>query len=345
MKFPNTCNTSNNSPRTLTSHTAALHSPVVCNEHSGKNYIFVFAGRWKFLRVQFAYLFANLRVNGGVIDEVHYLMFSYDRDTEKKLSNLAHVVKIVTGQDIVILVYGADYVGAHPKSPFDGAFSASYIKYMLDVIENPCNKHFKLDDDVVYIHPGTFESLINREDDVCTIRFANIAGANWRISYIHQTMGIYNDSDFNPTGTKFPYDGRGVFGDWTNRLAELTLRAFLSLYNRKQLHRFIFNGTYLMADKHRFTINLFMIDRDAINMKALYQTLPIVPNDEYWWTLMYVQKTNPHCIVGGALVVHFSHSQNLNAMLNLKLLEEFEKVAYNELNARIPAEIWKFLGL
>ena len=99
-----------------------------------------------------------------------------------------------------------------------------------------------------------------------------------------------------------------------------------------------------MPDRHRFTINLFMIDREAINMKALYQTLPIVPNDEYWWSLMYVQKTNPHCIVGDALVVHFSHSQNLNAMLNLKLLEEFEKVAYNELHARTPAEIWKSLG-
>ena len=305
----------------------------------------MFAGRWKFIRVQFAYLFANLRVNGGVIDEVHYLMFTYDRDTEEKLSNLARVVKTVTGQDIVVLVYGASYVGAHPKDPFDGAFSASYIKYMFDVVENPCNKHFKLDDDVVYIHPGTFESLINRKDDACTIRFANIAGANWRSSYIHQTMGIYNDSEFNPTGTLFPYDPKGVHGgDWNDGLAKLTLRAFLSLYNRKQLHRFIFNGTYLMPDRHRFTINLFMIDREAINMKALYQTLPIVPNDEYWWSLMYVQKTNPHCIVGDALVVHFSHSQNLNAMLNLKLLEEFEKVAYNELHARTPAEIWKSLG-
>ena len=51
----------------------------------GRNIVFVFTGRWKFLRIQFMYLFRDLRKNGGVVDKVLYMMLNYEQETHSKL--------------------------------------------------------------------------------------------------------------------------------------------------------------------------------------------------------------------------------------------------------------------
>ena len=42
------------------------------SESRGRNIVFIFTGRWKFLRMQFMYLFRDLRKNGGIVDNVLY---------------------------------------------------------------------------------------------------------------------------------------------------------------------------------------------------------------------------------------------------------------------------------
>ena len=51
------------------------------SESRGRNIVFVFTGRWKFLRIQFMYLFRDLRKNGGIVDKVLYMMLNYDQET------------------------------------------------------------------------------------------------------------------------------------------------------------------------------------------------------------------------------------------------------------------------
>eukprot|EP00731_Ephydatia_muelleri_P004810 Em0002g986a len=127
----------------------------------GKNYVFVFTGRWRYLRVQFPYLFANLRVNGGVIDYIHYVMINYDPFTQGKLESLASMVRNLTENDETLVINYLSYPRGHPPSnPKKGAYATAYMYHdnINGIIRHPCNRYFKVDDDVVYIHPGTFEN-------------------------------------------------------------------------------------------------------------------------------------------------------------------------------------------
>ena len=304
--------------------------------YPGRNTVFVFAGRWRFLNIQFPYLFANLRINGGVIDRIMYMMVRYDSITHDNLLDLTNVVNTKLQQEVVTLNYMGYTPRQPPSSPF---FAEAYYDIIQDILRNPSNRYFKVDDDVIYIQPGTFENMISRNNNTsCTIRFANIAGANWRCSYIHQSMGLYNNKIINPIGLTFDYNIHAECGWKSLQCAQLSLDTFLSLYKGGQLDRYFFNGTILLEDKWRFSINFFMIDNDAIDCKALGKSWPIHYDDEYWWTVQYARQTNPHCIVGNSLVVHFSYFTTVNALLNSTLIEKFETIAHKE-HTDIPDEV------
>ena len=307
--------------------------------------MFVFTGRWRYLRVQFPYLFANLRVNGGVIDYIHYVMINYDPVTQGKLESLANMVRNLTENDETVVINYLSYPQGHPPSnPKKGAYATAYYDYINGIIRHPCNRYFKVDDDVVYIHPGTFENTLSRDrGEACSLRFANTAGANWRCSFIHQSMGIYNNSAINPNGLHFEFRTNGKCGWSSLPCARLSLDAFIALYKRKQLSRYLFNGTYLLTDKMRFSINFFMIDSSAISLKALAETWPIGQDDEDWWTRQYARKTNPHCIVGNSLVVHFSYSKTAKSLEHLNMIKEFEAIAVAETYTKVPPQIWSLL--
>ena len=66
-------------------------------------------------------------------------------------------------------------------------------------------------------------------------------------------------------------------------------------------------------------------------------------DDEHWWTSLYVQKTEPHCVVGKSLVVHFSYFTTLEALMaNASLINYFEQIADKE-HSDMPQEVWKIL--
>ena len=320
--------------------TDVTHNSTLCAQkpYPGLNTVFVFSGRWKFLTIQFPYLFANLRANGGVIDRIMYMMVKYDNNTHDKLLHLSDVVNRLLQQEVITL----NYMGYTPKQP-PLKYESAYYDLIEDIIRNPNNAYFKLDDDVVYIHPGTFESMIHRDRSTpCTISFGNIAGANWRCSWIHQEMGLYNDNLINPGGLKFNYDPFANCGWNSLECAKLSLNRFLSLYNNRQLSRYLFAGNLSLKDKHRFSINFFMINNETINFKAFIRSFPINSDDEDWWTVKYVKEMAPHCVIGNALVVHFSYSTTSEALMKLNLIDEFERIAYKE-NTNIPDQVWTVL--
>lgn len=298
----------------------------------------MFAGRWNYLKVQFLYLFANLRTNGGIIDRIMYMMIKYDHTTHDHLLKLASTINALLQYKAVVI----NYMGHAPYKP-PAAFSLAYYDIIEDVLKNPNNRYFKIDDDVIYIHPGTFESMIRREKNTpCTVRLGNIAGANWRCSYIHQSMGLFNDPSSNPKRLKFDFDIHAECGWKSLNCAKVSLNTFLSLYTKQQLDKYIFNGIISLEDKMRFSINFFMIDNGAINFRALLESGPIQDDDEHWWTSHYVRKTDPHCVVGGALVVHFSYFTTANALLNSTLMSQFENIAF-EMHRSTPYEVWQVL--
>ena len=82
-----------------------------------------------------------------------------------------------------------------------------------------------------------------------------------------------------------------------------------------------------------------MLDNYSINIKALLEMWPIHADDEHWWSFLYVTKTEPHCIVGNSLVVHFSYFPTMDALVNSALINVFEQIAYEE-HSDLPREVW-----
>ena len=322
-------------------------SPLTGNITDSKNHILIFSGRWRFLRIQIPYLYTNLRLNGGVIDVIDFMMVRYDKATRQNLVLFAEQTNGMFGLEIVRLHYLGYPPDQLPEDTFQaGLFPAVHYRLLELLKQRPNDRHFKLDDDIVYIHPGTFESMLRlRDPSVCNIHFGNIAGANWRCSCLHQEMGVYEDPLFNPDKLVFEFDPFAECG-W-NRLdcAEMGLRAFLHHYSLGSLDKMIFPGLYITGHAERFSINVFLFDRDMVHHKALMAAGPIANDDEGWWTVTYSRHVKTrNCIVGEGLVVHFSYSQNAASLEEKGLLAEFEKIAFNEVGDKLPTSIWELLG-
>ena len=308
---------------------------MIAGNNPSNNTVFVFTGRWRFLKIQFPYLFANLRVNGGIIDRIMYIMIKYDRNTHDHLVNLTRSVNRLLHQEVIVI----NYLGNAPYNP-PGTFASAYFDIIIDILRNPNHIYFKVDDDVVYIHPGTFEGMIRRNNSTpCTIQFGNIAGANWRCSHIHQSMGLFDNAIINPKRLKFDFDAHANCGWKSLECTNMSLYTFISLYREHQLERYHFTDIISLKDKLRFSINFFMLDNYSINIKALLEMWPIHADDEHWWSFLYVTKTEPHCIVGNSLVVHFSYFPTMDALVNSALINVFEQIAYEE-HSDLPREVW-----
>ena len=103
------------------------------------------------------YLFRDLRKNGGVLDKVLYMMLRYDKETQSRLIELTRVANSVLGEEIFELRYMGYTPGHPPRNPYPKA----YYDLFPEIIHNrPFDTYFKLDDDIVYIHPRAFEMMI-----------------------------------------------------------------------------------------------------------------------------------------------------------------------------------------
>ena len=322
--------------------------PLVCTATANKtredqsNVLTIFSGRWKFLRIYLPYIYRELRINGGVLDQVVFMMVDYDNFTYNRLLNF---VKLANSH-LRSNVFQFNFIGypLNHKPPYYSAFGDVYYQIFDDLMKHPYNRYFKSDDDIVYVHPGTFRKLIEEKNSCeCFLHFANIV-TNWRCNIKHQEMGIYNNNVINPKKLEFEFSSTANCG-WTSpECAELTLRAFLYYYYSEQLDKYIFPGREVLVKRTRFSINLHMLDMDLINMKALLEVGPIPPSDEEWWTEIYAHKfEQPNCIVGASLVVHFAYRETHERMIELGLLREFESIARKEIGQQMDEKLWDAL--
>ena len=86
-------------------------------------------------------------------------------------------------------------------------------------------------------------------------------------------------------------------------------------------------------------------DVDIVDFELMMQTGPI-KDDEVWWSIHYSSKVpQTNCIVGEALVVHFSYSITVKEMLDLGLLKEFENIVRIEVGQTFPETLWNATDL
>ena len=160
--------------------------------------------RWKFLRIQLAHIYRELHRNGGVIHEVWFMMIRYDKQTEQSLLKFIEVANNASKH----VIFSVHYLGRPPVH-----FHHAYKEVFDGIVQHPY-KYFKLDDDIVYIHPGAFRTMIEKQ----------IAGSNWRCSWLHQKNDVYNET--NPKHLVFEFDPHAHCGWKAADCAELTLCTF-----------------------------------------------------------------------------------------------------------------------
>ena len=323
--------------------------PFVCNSSrtavqnwSGTNTLIIYAGRWKFLRILIPYTYRELRSNGGVLDRVMFMMINYDAETLTHLTELVRVANKALKEEVFVMNFLGYPPGTGPPSKM--RYIIPYYQIFSEITKNSSNRFFKMDDDIVYIHPGTFRKMIeSKNSECCLLHFGNIV-SNWRCNCQHQEMGVYDSEIVNPKRLKFGFAPNAYCGWKSSECAELSLRTFLHHYHGRTLDQYLFNGLELLVKRKRFSINFYMLDRDVIDIKAMQEVGPIVSDDEKWWTVMYSSKfRRPNCIVGGALVVHFSYGMTYQRMLQAGFLVEFESIVQKEVGVLMNKELWEAL--
>jgi hypothetical protein len=314
-------------------------------DQAGINTLVVYTGRWKFLRILFPYIYRELRENGGVLDRVWFMMMNYDKETHDNLVQLTQIANKILKQPED--VFHLHFLGYPPGKlpPGKIRYTAPYYEMFDEMMQKSSNRYFKIDDDIVYIHPATFKNMVEaKNSQQCFLHSANIV-TNWRCNIKHQDLGIYNTSkEVNPKNLTFEFHPNGNCGWKSPECAELTLRTFLHYYHQGELDKYQFEGLELLNQRKRFSINFFLLDKDMINIKSMLEAGPIEKDDENWWSRTYAGKfKQPNCIVGGGLAVHFSYFPTYQKMLKSGLLREFESIVQKEVGSLMEKELWRAL--
>ena len=301
--------------------------------NTGRNILAIYTGRWKFIRIQLPYVYRELRSNGGVLDEVWFMLIRFDDTTISKVREFAQVANRILGKQVFSI---------HEESYKKGDYTYPYYEFFSHLTRFPYDRFFKFDDDIVYVQPRAFNHVLQKKDSSkCFMHFFNIAGSNWRCSWLHQKNGVYKET--NPRKLKFDYHPNGNCGWKSPECGELAIRTFLHHYKKNQLGIYTFNNLELTSDRKRFSINAFLLDKDLVDIKNMLRVGSIYGDDEKWWTMTLSGRVaHPNCIVGDALVVHFAYSTVVGKLLELGLLDEFVNIIKdNKTSFQVEDKLWK----
>ena len=303
----------------------------------GRNILAIYAGRWEFMRILLPYVYRELRSNGGILDEVWFMIIKVDNLTITKIKKFVQVANKAQGK-LIFSIHGK----LAKRKQVD--YTYPYYELFSHLKNFPNDRFFKFDDDIVYIRPRAFNYMVDTKNSSrCFMHFFNIAGSNWRCNWIHQRNGVYNET--NPNNLTFDFNPRAECGWKSEKCGELTIRTFLHHYKKHQLNQYYFKDMELTPDRSRFSINAYLLDKDLIDIKSMLEVGKIYRDDEKWWTVDYSAKApHPNCIVGEALVVHFAYQVVAKKLLSLGLLKEFSKIIQKTMNNFNAQEhVWKAL--
>lgn len=301
------------------------------------NTVCIFTGRWHFLRVLIPHIYRELRVNGGPIDRVWFMAMGCTDEDLKKLIAFATAANEILNEDVFVFhVYTTEKITGKHGRPF----ALAYCEMHANLLQYPNNHYFKIDDDVVYIHPGSFTKVIENKEKFpkCLLHLFNIAGGNWMCMRIIQDKGVFKEVD-NPGHINFHRVGGEGHSDSTT----FALNAFLHYQKKNEVEKLFFDSR---PDKKRFTMNAAMFDAGTFYPEILEKAETMrYTKDEPWWTSQYPtlgDRTN--CIVGDALAVHFSHAPPSRNLVKQGMLKKFEDVVISlKESMKMDDELWELL--
>ena len=290
-----------------------------CHEVPFFTKLFVYVGRWKFLRIQFPYLFRSLRINGGVIDVIEYLMFEYDESTLRNLKDLASHVNLLTGECTVSMIY-LDMMHGSPEF-LPSMYNTPY--YIFEIMKRqPYDIYFHLRDDVVYIHPQTFSSLLTQTNfSHCEMVIAN------SFEYAFNSK-LYQETDFQ----LYPTDS-----------GHAKLNAFFNYYYEKVVDVLLFDNMFEVSDNEPLIFALTMWSWGMVNIRAIQNTWHRTDNDNWRNNATVVNLgTRPNCVIADTLVFIFP---SIDLIDYSKHINHFENIVVKEIGRAMPNFIWNALGL
>ena len=94
------------------------------------NIVFLYCGRWHFLRIQLPYLYRDLRKNGGVVDKMQLMMIGYNKITLDKLINFTEAANSILMEE----VFSFHFMGYIPYSQ-SGKSTQKYNQALYEKVE------------------------------------------------------------------------------------------------------------------------------------------------------------------------------------------------------------------
>ena len=166
-----------------------------------------------FLRILLPYLYRELRQNGGAVDRVIFAVIGYTEEAQSKLKNFVTAANGILKDEAFQFLYlkedpsppyvpGARHLypfyrkfyrlqavpfwsvrssffalgySARPRLSRKGLLAVYKFYYVVlqRLLRNPSDVYFKVDDDIVYVHPNVFGSMINNKDtSECFLHYA-----------------------------------------------------------------------------------------------------------------------------------------------------------------------------
>jgi hypothetical protein len=302
------------------------------------------------LKILLPYLYRDLRVNKGVIDQVIVCTVMCPPADLVKLKLFANAVNEIFHQEIFRFEHlGRAAYDPQKKSYFSAPsfmiWREPHFIFVPIAMSNPSVNFVKLDDDVVYVHPTAMRNLFGmRNATNCSSYVANTVN-HVTTNVIHQDMGIYDDDELNPRKLFFK-DNKGKpvqCGYFWRSCASLTLTTFLKNYKEGKLDKYMWNHNRAL-DFGRIGINAYSFDHTSFERDALRASAFNVMflTDEHWLTLVYSYSAKrPHCINGQSLMVHFSYGSTHKYLTDkTDFLDKFECIVHDEIGKSMPQNLW-----
>lgn len=249
----------------------------------------VFYGRKRFVKILNCYLERNLIDNGGVLNEVIFLAKTSDPIDIKYVDTL---------------------IASHPNRYFkknienlNWTFENHYRGL------NPDRYYFKIDDDIVYIHPNTLEVMLEAKLMYTDVAFisANVINHPVLASVHAQMRAIYNISVLASVKDEDPHCV------WNSSLCGIIQHeSFIRRLNENSLEFYIFSHwDFNWKDEYpRWSINLILFEGKDVSS--------VGPGDDENQISVDIPKAKKkHSVaVGAALAVHFAYTPQRNKSLS-----------------------------
>jgi len=245
--------------------------------------VWFFAGRRGYVDINLPYIKTLIKANGGMADYVLWIW--------------------IQGQEYIL-----DIIANEKSGQFVGFKRSHTLRRMYRNLK-PGHLYVKIDDDVVFIRPGSLEYMVQHyfKNPACTVVSGNIIN-NPGLTPVHQYIGALDALPFRSV-----YDGRNGNFDGTYRSPLEWAWSHINFLRRlttNTLDRYDFGAWNFNCDGvyKRWTINFLTYKMDQSDYREL-RLADSLNKDE-----VYLTHTKPEkekgitCAVGKAVAVHFFHT-------------------------------------